>query len=81
MKDGNSLSCNSKRFESTHSSAANSPLPVQTTKDALNFCAGKSVDDGLKYVVSISGNIIPSEDLMEAMQAFQEKRKPVFSGR
>ncbi|PHR26091.1 MAG: enoyl-CoA hydratase [Desulfotalea sp.] len=60
--------------------AANSPLAVQASKDVLNFCAGKSVEDGLKYVASISANIIPSEDLLEAMQAFQEKRKPLFTG-
>lgn len=61
--------------------AENPPLAVQATKDVLNFCAGKSVEDGLKYVASISANIIPSEDLLEAIQAFQEKRKPVFTGK
>ena len=60
--------------------AENSPLAVQATKDVLNFCIGKSVDDGLKYVASISANIIPSKDLYEAITAFAEKRKPKFTG-
>ncbi|MBF0229321.1 MAG: enoyl-CoA hydratase, partial [Desulfamplus sp.] len=52
----------------------------QASKDVLNYGVGKSVDDGLKYVASISSNIIPSNDLMEAITAFAQKRKPVFSG-
>lgn len=60
--------------------AENSPLAVQATKDVLNYCVGKSVDDGLKYVASISANIIPSKDLLEAITAFAEKRKPKFTG-
>lgn len=60
--------------------AANSPLAVQASKDVLNYGVGKSVDEGLKYVASISTNIIPSKDLMEAITAFMEKRKPVFTG-
>lgn len=60
--------------------AENSPLAVQASKDVLNYCIGKSVDDGLKYVASISNNIIPSADLMEAFAAFAQKRKPVFAG-
>lgn len=60
--------------------AGNSPLAVQATKDVLNFCVGKSIDDGLRYVASISANIIPSRDLLEAIKAFSEKRKPTFSG-
>lgn len=60
--------------------ADNSPLAVQASKDVLNYCVGKSIDDGLKYVASMSANIIPSYDLSEALLAFQEKRKPQFSG-
>ena len=58
----------------------NSPLAVQASKDVLNYGVGKSVEDGLKYVASISTNIIPSNDLMEAITAFSMKRKPTFTG-
>ncbi len=60
--------------------AANSPLAVQATKDVLNYGIGKSIDDNLKYVASISTNIIPSNDLLEAFTAFTQKRKPDFTG-
>ena len=60
--------------------AENSPLAVEASKEVLNYGIGKSVDDGLKYVASISTNIIPSNDLFEAITAFSEKRKPKFTG-
>lgn len=61
--------------------AENSPLAVQASKDVIKFGVGKSIEDGLKYVASMSANIIPSDDLMEAMTAFLEKRKPKFTGK
>ena len=61
--------------------AENSPLAVQASKDVMNFGVGKSVDDGLKYVSSVSCNIIPSDDLMESVNAMMEKRKPKFTGK
>ena len=57
-----------------------SPLAVMASKDVLNYGIGKSVEDGLKYVASMSANIIPSNDLFEAVTAFTEKRKPDFPG-
>jgi enoyl-CoA hydratase len=60
--------------------ADNSPLAVQASKVVLNYGIGKTVEDGLKYVASISSNIIPSNDLMEAITAFTQKRKPKFTG-
>jgi enoyl-CoA hydratase len=60
--------------------AEQSPLAVQSAKDVLNYGIGKSVDDGLKYVASMSTNITPSDDLFEAATAFVEKRKPKFPG-
>jgi len=61
--------------------AERSPLAVQASKEVLNYGVGKSVNDGLRYVASISSNIIPSDDLMEAVTAFAEKRKPNFTGK
>jgi len=60
--------------------AANPPIAVQASKDVLNHGTANAVNEGLKYVASISSNIIPSHDLIEAFTAFAEKRKPVFTG-
>ena len=60
--------------------AANAPLAVEATKSVLNYGIGKSVDEGLRYVASVSTNIVPSQDLMEAFAAFMEKRPPRFTG-
>ena len=60
--------------------AEKSPLAVQASKEVLNYGIGKSAADGLKYVASMSANIIPSDDLYEAIEAFAQKRKPKFPG-
>lgn len=60
--------------------AANPPIAVQASKEVLNHGTAQAVSEGLRYVASISSNIIPSHDLIEAFTAFAEKRKPVFTG-
>ena len=61
--------------------ATNSPLAVQGTKRVLDYCQGKSVEDGLAFVATWNAAFLQSDDLGEAVAAFFEKRPPRYTGR
>ena len=61
--------------------AANSPLAVQGTKAVLAANEGRTVAEGLDYVATWNAGMLASDDLVEAMTAFMEKRSPKFTGR
>ena len=60
--------------------AANPPLVVQGIKQVMNYCADKSIADGLRYVGVWNSAFMHSLDLVEAITAFKERRKPEFKG-
>jgi len=60
--------------------AANPPLVVQGVKQVMNYCADKSIADGLEYVAVWNSAFMHSLDLVEAITAFRERRKPDFKG-
>jgi enoyl-CoA hydratase len=61
--------------------AANSPLAVQGTKAILAANEGRTVAQGLDYVATWNAGMLGSDDLIEAMTAFMERRPPNFTGR
>lgn len=60
--------------------AANSPLVTQGIKRILQANDGRTVDQALDYMAQWNSSFLISNDLMEAMNAFIEKRDPDYTG-
>ncbi len=60
--------------------ASNPPLAVQGAKEVMLMNQDVPVDRGLDYNAARSSMIMPSEDLMEAITAYMQKRKGNFKG-
>jgi len=60
--------------------AGNPPLAVQGAKEVMSFDEEASLAESLAYNAARSSMIIPSQDLMEAVAAYIQKRKGQFKG-
>jgi len=56
------------------------PLAVQSTKEVINYSRYAPVRDGISLAVHKNLVLFKSQDVLEAVTAFLEKRKPVFKG-
>jgi enoyl-CoA hydratase len=66
--------------ELAHTIAANSPLVTQGVKKVMAATEGRTVEEALDYVAQWNSSFLISNDLMEAVNAFMEKRDPQFKG-
>jgi enoyl-CoA hydratase len=57
------------------------PLSLRMLKDCVNIGMQLDLFGALDYEAKCFASVANSEDLMEGMRAFAEKRKPVFKGR
>lgn len=60
--------------------AANAPLSLRYIKQAIDLGQQVGIEAGLEYERYAAAIVVSSEDRMEGMRAFVEKRKPVFRG-
>ncbi len=61
--------------------AANAPLAIRRSKEAIDAGAGRPLHEGLRLEIDAYAKIIPTEDRREALASFREKRPPVWKGR
>ena len=60
--------------------AANGPIAVRAAKDAIDGGSEMAIRDGLEHEARCYERVLGTEDRLEALAAFAEKRKPVFKG-
>lgn len=61
--------------------AEKAPIALQLTKEAVKFASKSNLDEGLRREVDLFALCFSTEDKVEGVAAFLEKRKPVFKGR
>ena len=61
--------------------ASNAPIAVRQAKCAIHRGLQMSLTDGLAFEIESYNQTVPTSDRLEGVSAFNEKRKPEFTGR
>ncbi len=61
--------------------ASKSPVALQLIKEAVRAAVRMPLDEGLRLETTLFGLAFSSEDKVEGVKAFLDKREPKFTGR
>jgi enoyl-CoA hydratase/carnithine racemase len=67
--------------ETLASLSSKSPIGIRIGKDAFYAMSEMSFEEGIDYLCEALARAISTQDAMEGMQAFIQKRKPLFKGK
>jgi enoyl-CoA hydratase/carnithine racemase len=68
-------------IEAAAAISRNAPISVRQAKRSIHHGLGLSLADGMLFEIEAYNRTVPTEDRREGIRSFNEKRKPVFSGR
>ena len=61
--------------------AANAPVAVRQAKKSLTMATQSDLGTGYAFEIEAYNRMVPTEDRLEGVRAFNEKRRPDFKGR
>jgi enoyl-CoA hydratase len=61
--------------------ARNAPISTRQAKKSISMASQTDIHIGYRYEVEAYNRMVPTEDRLEGVRAFNEKRKPEFKGR
>lgn len=68
-------------LEKAQAIAANAPLSVRQAKKSIHFGLQCDLQTAYRFEIEAYNRLVPTEDRLEGVRAFGEKRKPVWKGR
>src|SRR5262249_27700978 len=67
-------------IETAASIAANAPLSIRQAKKSIHRGLQMDLKNALQFEIEAYNRLIPTRDREEGIRAFNEKRKPQFTG-
>ena len=70
-----------RRYRPPAAIAANAPLSIRQAKKSIHHGLDMDLKSALLYEIEAYNRLVVTEDRLEGVRAFNEKRKPAFKGR